>query len=87
MKKYTIDFSGISDTISMHQCIKSALELGDEYDNSFDTLKIVLSKMENCEIALSNIDVLYSLDIIGINILKVFENAADTNASIIVTIE
>lgn len=87
MKKCIIDFGSVSDTVTLHQCIKDALELDDKYNNSLESLKNELSRAENCEIILKNIDILYSMDIIGVNILKVFEEAADTNDSIIVIIE
>jgi len=43
--------------------------------------------MSDALITLKNFDVLYALDIIGIKILNVFEEAADTNNSIIITLE
>lgn len=87
MKKLKIDFNCITDKNSVHECIKAGLELPDYYGKNLDALHDCLSEMTDCEITLINIGALYSLDIIGIKILKVFEEAADTNDTILIIIE
>lgn len=87
MKKLRIDFRGITDKNSVHECIKNGLELPEYYGKNLDALHDCLLEMTDCEITLTNIDALYTLDIIGIKILKVFEEAADTNDTILIVIE
>ncbi len=87
MKSYIVDFSGTTDKNSIHECIKNALELPEYYGKNLDALHDCLSEITDAVITLKNIDVLYSLDIIGIKILKVFEEAADTNETIVIIIE
>ena len=87
MKKCVIDFFGATDKASVHECIKNGLELPDYYGKNLDALHDCLTEMTNCEITLLNIDVLYALDIIGVKILKVFEEAADTNDTILIVIK
>lgn len=87
MRNLTVDFTGASDKVSVHERIKTGLELPEYYGNNLDALHDCLSEMTDCVITLKNIDVLYALDIIGVKILKVFEEAADTNNTILIVIE
>ena len=87
MRKLVIDFAGVTDRASVHERIKNGLELPEYYGSNMDALHDCLSEMTNCEITLSNIDALYALDIIGVKILKVFEEAADTNDTILILVK
>ena len=87
MRKLTVDFTGAYDKASIHERIRNGLELPEYYGRNLDALHDCLSEMNDCVITLKNIDVLYSLDIIGVKILKVFEEAADTNDTILIVIE
>ena len=87
MRKLTIDFSGAYDKATLHECIKTGLNLPEYYGKNLDALHDCLTEITNCEITLKNIDVLYTLDIIGVKILKVFEEAADTNDTILIVIK
>ena len=87
MRNLIIDFTGVTDKASVHEAIKTGLELPDYYGKNLDALHDCLSELTDCMITLKNIDVLYTLDIIGVKILKVFEEAADTNNTILVVIE
>ena len=87
MKQYIIDFSKAFDKSSIHEVIKVSLDFPEHYGKNLDALHDCLSEMSDALITLKNFDVLYSLDIIGVKILKVFEEAADTNNSIVITLE
>jgi len=87
MINLTVDFNGATDKASVHEAIKAGLELPDYYGKNLDALHDCLSELTDCVITLKNIDVLYTLDIIGVKILKVFEEAADTNDTILIVIE
>ena len=87
MKNLTVDFTGVTDKNSVHESIKNGLELPEYYGKNLDALHDCLSEMNDCMITLKNIDSLYCLDVIGVKILKVFEEAADTNDKIIIVIE
>ena len=87
MRNLTVDFNGATDKAAVHEAIKAGLELPEYYGKNLDALHDCLSELTNCVITLKNIDVLYALDIIGVKILKVFEEAADTNDTILIVIE
>lgn len=87
MRNLVVDFNDATDKTSIHERIKTGLELPEYYGNNLDALHDCLSELTDCVITLKNIDVLYALDIIGIKILKVFEEAADTNETILIVIE
>ena len=87
MRNLVVDFKGAFDKNSLHEHIKNGLELPDYYGRNLDALHDCLAEISNCMITLKTIDVLYTLDIIGVKILKVFEEAADTNDTILIVIE
>ena len=87
MRNFTIDFKSSYDKATLHECIKTGLELPEYYGRNLDALHDCLTEMTDCVITLKNIDVLYTLDIIGVKILKVFEEAADANDTILIVIE
>ena len=79
MKSVTIDCEKLLHKKEAHLYLAQMLNFPDYYGKNLDALFDCLTEMGECTIALKGESVLHQIDNYGTKVLKVFEEAAQTN--------
>lgn len=85
VKKAVLDCKKLRTRVRGHKYLAKTLEFPDYYGNNLDALYDCLTELGQCTVVLKNADILRDSDCYGTKILRVIEDAANSNPNILLT--